>query len=133
MYTGCSLGTVKNKNDCMNISVCHWHAASSLKWSQKSAILIYPFQKFQQVLCNFHYFSCFLIFDSKIYENTLKINDWQKKNRVGFQISRPENIPQKWFSTQNGPLDISSQMRQTPPMEASDFWRNQAKTMEQSF
>ena len=56
-----------------------------------------------------------------------------KKFRVGFQISRPANIPQKWFSTQNGPLGITFQMRHTPTMESSDFWRNQAKTMEQSF
>ena len=28
--TRCSLGTIKN-NDYMNISICHWHAASSLK------------------------------------------------------------------------------------------------------
>ena len=43
------------------------------------------------------------------------------------------NIPQKWFSTQNGPLDVRFQMRQTPTMEASDFWRYQAETMAQSF
>ena len=56
-----------------------------------------------------------------------------RKSRIVFEISRPANIPQKWFSTQNDPLDIRSQMRQTPTMEASDFWRNQAKTMAQSF
>ena len=56
-----------------------------------------------------------------------------KKFRVGFQISRPENIPQKWFSTQNGPLDIRSQMRQTLTMDGSDFWKKQAKTTVQSF
>ena len=56
-----------------------------------------------------------------------------QKFQVVFQISRPENIPQKWFSTQNEPLDIRIQMRQTPTMEASDFWRNLAKTMVQSF
>ena len=53
--------------------------------------------------------------------------------RAVCQISQLVNIPQKWFSTQNGPLDVMSQMRQTPTMEASDFWRNQAKTMAQSF
>ena len=37
-----------------------------------------------------------------------------QKLRVVFQISRPENIPKKWFSTQNGPLDVSFQMRLTP-------------------
>ena len=56
-----------------------------------------------------------------------------QKFRVVFQISQLANIPQKWFSTQNGPVDVTSQMRQTPTMEASDFWRNQAKTMEQTF
>ena len=56
-----------------------------------------------------------------------------KKFRVGFQISQPTNIPKNWFSTQSGPLDIRSQIRQTPTTEASDFLRNQAKTMEQSF
>ena len=55
------------------------------------------------------------------------------KFRVVFQISQLENIPQKWFSTQNGPLHVRSQMRQTPTMDASDFWRNPAKTMAQSF
>ena len=53
--------------------------------------------------------------------------------RVVFQISQPANIPQKWFSAQNVPLGVRSQMRQTPTMEASDFWRNLAKTMVQSF
>ena len=53
--------------------------------------------------------------------------------RVVFQISQLANIPQKWFSTQNGPLDVRFQMRQTPTMEACDFWRNQAKTMVHSF
>ena len=56
-----------------------------------------------------------------------------QKFRVIFQISQPENIPQKLFITQNGPLDIRSQMKQTSTMDASDFWRNKAKTMEQSF
>ena len=36
------------------------------------------------------------------------------KLRVDSQISRPANIPKKWFSTQNGPLDVSFQMRLTP-------------------
>ena len=48
--------------------------------------------------------------------------------RVVFQISRPGNIPQKWFSTQNEPLGVTFQMRLTPTMEASNFWRNQAKS-----
>ena len=34
-----------------------------------------------------------------------------QKFRVVFQISQLANIPQKWFGTQNGPLDIRSQMR----------------------
>ena len=53
--------------------------------------------------------------------------------RVVFQISWPENIPKKWFSTQNGPLDIRSQMRQTLTMDGSDFWKKQAKSTVQSF
>ena len=53
--------------------------------------------------------------------------------RVVFQISRPANIPQKWFSTQNGPLDVRYQIRQTQTMEASNFWRNQAKSMMHPF
>ena len=48
------------------------------------------------------------------------------KFRVVFQISQLANIPQKWFSTQNGPLDVRSQMKWTPTIEASDFWKNQA-------
>ena len=56
-----------------------------------------------------------------------------QKFRVVFQISQLANIPQKWFSTQNGPLDVRSQMRQIPTKEASDFWSNQAKTIAQSF
>ena len=56
-----------------------------------------------------------------------------QKFDVVFQILQPPNIPQKYFSAQNGPLDVRSQMRQTPTMEASDLWRNQAKTMRQSF
>ena len=53
--------------------------------------------------------------------------------RVVFQISRPGNIPQKWFSTQNEPLGVTFQMRLTPTMEASNFWRNQAKSMMHPF
>ena len=56
-----------------------------------------------------------------------------RKSRIVFEISWPENIPQKWFSTQNDPLDVSFQMRLTPTMEGSDFLRKQAKTMMQSF
>ena len=47
-----------------------------------------------------------------------------KKFRVAFQISRPANIPQKWFSTQNGPLDINFQMRLTPTMGAFYFLKD---------
>ena len=50
-----------------------------------------------------------------------------RKSRIVFEISRPENIPQKWFSTQNGPLDIRSQMRQTQTMDGSDFWNKTGK------
>ena len=56
-----------------------------------------------------------------------------QKFDVVFQISQPPNIPQKCFSTQNKPLDVRSQMRQAPTIEAFDLWRNQAKTMVQSF
>ena len=56
-----------------------------------------------------------------------------QKFNIVFQILQPPNIPQKCFSAQNGPLDVRSQMRQTPTMEASDLRRNQAKTMMQSF
>ena len=55
------------------------------------------------------------------------------KFRVVFQISRPGNIPQKWFSTQNEPLGVTFKMRQTPTMEASNFWRNQPKSMMHPF
>ena len=50
-----------------------------------------------------------------------------QKFDVVYQISQLAKIPQNWFSTQNGPLDVRSQI------EASDFWRNQAKTMAQYF
>ena len=56
-----------------------------------------------------------------------------RKSRIVFEISRPEKIPQKWFSTQNEPFNVLFQMRYTPTMEAFDFWRNLAKTMVQSF
>ena len=56
-----------------------------------------------------------------------------QKLDVVFQILQSPNIPQKYFSAQNGPLDVRSQMRQTPTMEASDFWSNQVNTMVQSF
>ena len=56
-----------------------------------------------------------------------------QKFRVVFQISQLAKFPQKWFSTQNGPLDVRSQMRQTPTREASDLWRIQAKPNTQSF
>ena len=36
-----------------------------------------------------------------------------QKFRVVFQITQPANIPKKWFSTQNEPLDVTSQIRQT--------------------
>ena len=45
----------------------------------------------------------------KICENELKIIDKlkiKKKNSVA-------NVPKKWFSTQNGPLDVRFQMRLT--------------------
>ena len=38
---------------------------------------------------------------------------FKEKVRVAFQISRPANIPQKWFITQNEPLDVRFQMRLT--------------------
>ena len=57
-----------------------------------------------------------------------------RKSRIVFEISRPENIPQKWFSTQNEPLDVSFQMRLTPTMDGSDFMKKkQAKTTVKSF
>ena len=36
-----------------------------------------------------------------------------QKFRVVYQISRPLNIPQKWFSTQKEPLGVTFQMRLT--------------------
>ena len=56
-----------------------------------------------------------------------------QKSRIVFEISRPEKIPQKWFSTQNEPFNVRFQMRGTPTIEASDFRTNLAKTMVQSF
>ena len=56
-----------------------------------------------------------------------------QKFDVVFQISQSPNIPQKRFSAQNRPLDVTSQMKQTATVEASDLWKNQAKTMMQSF
>ena len=35
-----------------------------------------------------------------------------QKFRVVSQISQLANTPQKWFCTQNGPLDVRSQMKQ---------------------
>ena len=62
----------------------------------------------------------------------MEINDWPKV-RCYFQILQTPKIPQKGSTAQNGPLDITSQMRQTPTMEDSEIWRNQEKTMMQSF
>ena len=56
-----------------------------------------------------------------------------KKFRDGLQISQPTNILQKLFSTQNGPLDVRFQIRQAQTMEASNFWRNHAKSMMHPF
>ena len=53
--------------------------------------------------------------------------------RVVFQISRPVNIPQRWFSTQNEPLDVRFQMRLTPTMGAFYFWRKKTVTIMQCF
>ena len=50
-----------------------------------------------------------------------------QKVRFLFHISQPTNIPKKWFSTQNGLLDIMSQMRQTKTMEASDLLEKSGK------
>ena len=47
-----------------------------------------------------------------------------QKFRVVFQISQPENIPQKWLSTQNEPYNVMFQMRLTPTMGAFYFWKN---------
>ena len=52
-----------------------------------------------------------------------------QKFRVIFQISQPANIPQKWFNTQNGPLDVRFQRRLNPTMGAFYFWKNQTETM----
>ena len=37
-----------------------------------------------------------------------------QKFKIICQIYQPANIPQKWFSPQNGPLDVRSQMRPNP-------------------
>ena len=37
-----------------------------------------------------------------------------QKFEIAFQISQPANIPQKWFSTENGHLDVRFQMRLNP-------------------
>ena len=37
-----------------------------------------------------------------------------QKFKIVFQISQPAKIPQKWFSAQNGPLDVRFQMRLNP-------------------
>ena len=37
-----------------------------------------------------------------------------QKFKIVFQISQPANIPQKWFSAQNGPLDVRFQIRLNP-------------------
>ena len=56
-----------------------------------------------------------------------------RNSRIVFEISRPENIPQKWFSTQNEPLDVSFQMRLTPTMGAFYFLRKKTVTIMQCF
>ena len=50
-----------------------------------------------------------------------------QKFRDVFRIFQPPNIPQKWFSTQNGLLVIMSQMRQTQTMKASDLLEKSGK------
>ena len=44
-----------------------------------------------------------------------------QKFRVHFKISQPANIPQKWFSTQNDPVDVGFQIRLTQPLELLIF------------
>ena len=56
-----------------------------------------------------------------------------QKSRIVFEISRSDNIPQKWFSTQNGPLDVSFQMRLTPTMDGSDFLKKTDKNLSEIF
>ena len=56
-----------------------------------------------------------------------------RKSRIVFEISRPENTPQKWFSTQNKPLDVSFQMRLTPTMDGSDFLKKTGKNHSEIF
>ena len=56
-----------------------------------------------------------------------------RKSRIVFEISRPANIPQKWFSTQNEPLDVRFQMRLTPTLGFFYLLKNQTETMMQSF
>ena len=57
---------------------------------------------------------CFLSLILKNCKFALKINDWLKAQSCFSNISIRKNIPKKWFSTQNWPLDVSFQMRLTP-------------------
>ena len=56
----------------------------------------------------------------------MKIN-WElminQKFKIVIQIYQPGNIPQKWFSTKNGPVDVRFQMRQIQTMWAFIFFR----------
>ena len=60
-----------------------------------------------------------------------------QKFRVVFQISWPTNIPQKWFSTQNEPLDVRFLNQTDPkPWELSIFVksnRNHGATIKSVF
>ena len=57
-----------------------------------------------------------------------------QKFEIAFQISQPANIPQKWFSTENGHLDVRFQMRLNPNCVGFfHFWKKSNKTMAKSF
>ena len=51
--------------------------------------------------------------------------------RVVFQISRPGNIPQKWFSTQNKPLVSRFKWDWPQTMGTFNFLKNQTESMVQ--
>ena len=44
-----------------------------------------------------------------------------EKFKILFQISQPINIPKKWFSTQNEPLDVRFPLKLTPTMGSVYF------------
>ena len=79
-------------------------------------------------LKNFNRFSVILLFQFAFIFDLENVRIYIEKVRFLFQISQPKSIPQKWFSTQNEPLDVRFKMKLTPTMVSVYFWEKNKQT-----